>query len=138
NARVDTGRSEKATAATLQPLKPRIPVEVIRIIDGDTVEVRAHIWLDQHVTTKVRIRSIDAPERKARCPLEAQMAEISRDRLVTLMGTGPAFLTDLGQDKYGGRVLGSLLTSRGEDVGAILVASGHARTYSGGRRQGWC
>jgi micrococcal nuclease len=121
-----------------QPFKPRIPVEVIRVIDGDTVEVRAQIWIDQHVVTRVRLRSIDAPEKKGRCAAETLQAEMAREELVALIGPGPAFLTDLGRDKYGGRVLGSLLTARGDDIGQRLLAAGHARPYAGGRRQNWC
>jgi micrococcal nuclease len=121
-----------------QPVKPRIPVEIIRVIDGDTVEVRAQIWIDQQVTTKVRLRSIDAPERKGRCASESLQAEKARDQLVALIKSGQVFLTDLDKDKYGGRVIGTLLTARGDDIGQSLIASGHARPYAGGRRQAWC
>jgi micrococcal nuclease len=119
-------------------VKPRIPVEILRVIDGDTVEVRAQIWIDQHVTTRVRIRSIDAPERQSRCAEERAMAEAARDQLIGLIGSGPAFLTDLGRDKYGSRVLGTILTASGADVGRQMINQGHARPYAGGKRQGWC
>jgi micrococcal nuclease len=119
-------------------LTPRIPIEVLRVIDGDTVEVRAQIWLDQHITTKVRLRSIDAPELHAKCPAEAKMAEASRHLLTTLIGAGQAYLTDLGRDKYGGRVVGTILTHQGENVATLLLAGGHARPYNGGKRGNWC
>jgi micrococcal nuclease len=117
---------------------PRIPIEVLRVIDGDTVEVRAQIWLDQHITTKVRLRSIDAPELNAKCPAEAKMAEASRHRLTTLIGAGQAYLTDLGRDKYGGRVVGTILTHQGDNIAASLLAGGHVRPYNGGKRGSWC
>jgi micrococcal nuclease len=121
-----------------RPIKPRIPVEVLRVIDGDTVEVRAQIWLDQHITTKVRIRSIDAPELQSRCAQERTLAAASRDHLLAILGENKAYLTDLGYDKFGARVLGNLLTSQGQDVSAMMLTDGHARTYKGGRRNSWC
>ena len=41
------------------------PAEVLRVFDGDTFEARVRIWPGTDVTTKVRIRGIDAPEMKA-------------------------------------------------------------------------
>ena len=53
----------------------RHPVDVIRTIDGDTFEARVHLPPDLDLTTRVRLRGIDAPELKAACPQELQMAE---------------------------------------------------------------
>ena len=46
----------------------RHPVDVIRTIDGDTFEARVHLPPDLDLTTRVRLRGIDAPELKAACP----------------------------------------------------------------------
>jgi micrococcal nuclease len=119
-------------------IKPRIPIEVLRVIDGDTVEVRAQIWLDQHVTTKVRIRSIDAPELQSRCAQERLLAQASRDQLLSLFTEKRGYLTDLGYDKFGSRVVASIATLEGRDIASEMVSLGHARPYSGGRRQVWC
>jgi micrococcal nuclease len=125
--------------AVAGPARQLIPVEVLRVIDGDTVEVRARIWLDQFVVTRLRLRGIDAPERGGRCAAEAERAEAARRRLAALAGEDAgAFLTDLGTDKYGGRVLGRLVGADGRDLGARMVADGHARPYDGRRRQAWC
>jgi micrococcal nuclease len=126
------------TAMQQQLIKPRIPVDVLRVIDGDTVEVRAHIWLGQHITTKVRIRSIDAPELQSRCARERSLAEISRNHLLSIIGNGRAYLTELGHDKFGSRVLANLLTVEGQDIATLMLNLGHARPYVGGRRQAWC
>jgi endonuclease YncB( thermonuclease family) len=40
---------------------PRIVTDVLRVIDGDTFEARIRIWPGHDVTTKVRLRDIDAP-----------------------------------------------------------------------------
>ena len=36
--------------------------EVLRVIDGDTFEARVHVWPGIDITTRVRLRGIDAPE----------------------------------------------------------------------------
>jgi endonuclease YncB( thermonuclease family) len=129
---------EVLTTETATPPRALIPVEIIRVIDGDTVEVRAHVWLDQMIMTRVRLRSIDAPELRAGCPEEARKAAAARDALVTLLDSGKIYLTGLGRDKYGGRVLGDLLTAEGHSISARMLTTGHARPYAGGKRQGWC
>lgn len=53
----------------------RHPVDVIRTIDGDTFEAQVHMSPGLDLTTRVRLRGIDAPELKAACPQELQMAE---------------------------------------------------------------
>jgi micrococcal nuclease len=115
-----------------------VPADLLRVIDGDTVEVRALIWLDQHVTTRVRLRGIDAPERNARCPGEARKAEAAAEALERTLGGRRLYLSEIGRDKYGGRVLARIVTGEGDDVGRALLAAGHARPYGGRARSGWC
>lgn len=38
--------------------------DVVRVIDGDTFLARVHLWLGLALSTRVRIRGIDAPELK--------------------------------------------------------------------------
>jgi micrococcal nuclease len=133
-------QSVPSSSPVESPAHPQavIPVEVIRVIDGDTIEVKAHVWLDQMIITRVRLRSIDAPEMRAKCPEEARRAAASQEALIALLHGGRAYLTSLARDKYGGRVLGELLTLDGHTVSQTMLTSGHARPYAGGRRQGWC
>ena len=41
-------------------------------------------------------------------------------------------------DKYGGRVVADAGTRSIANVSAELLAKGHARSYGGGKRRGWC
>ena len=115
-----------------------VPVEVIRIIDGDTIVVRAHPWLGVFIETRVRLAGIDAPELRGRCDGEIALAGRARDRLTELLAGGSARLDDVRHDKYGGRVRARVLDGNGVDVGAVLVAAGLARPYHGERRRPWC
>ncbi len=112
--------------------------QVLRVIDGDTVAVRVVVWLGQELVTKVRLRGIDAPEINGACPSEIQRAIAARDALVALIDAQPVLLTQVGQDKYGGRVVARLVVASGQDAGAALVAAGHARPWRGRRETGWC
>jgi endonuclease YncB( thermonuclease family) len=111
--------------------------EVLRVVDGDTIDARVRIWIGQDVTVAVRIRGIDAPELKGRCPLESAMAADAAERLASLAGSRLS-LTEIGEDKYGGRVLAHVENAGGGDVAALMLASGLARPYVGGRRGDWC
>ena len=117
------------------------PVEILRVLDGDTFEARVRVWFGQEITTLVRIRGIDAPELKARCRDELRGAMASRDALARLLAAGAPFLRDVSHDKYGGRVVASIFVAgagASEDVAATMIASGMARPYGGGRRDDWC
>jgi endonuclease YncB( thermonuclease family) len=116
----------------------RHPVDVIRTIDGDTFEARVHLQPGLNLTTRVRLRGIDAPELKASCPQELQMAESATDALRALLGEGEVTISNIGPDKYSGRVDADVATRMTPNVSAAMLAAGHARSYNGGHRSGWC
>ena len=110
---------------------------VDRIVDGDTFEASATIWLDQQISVRVRISGIDAPELRARCDSERQRAEAARDFLSKRIAGGEVKLSAVRYDKYGGRVDASVADARG-DIGEAMFRAGMARSYDGGHRDGWC
>ena len=113
------------------------PAEVVKVVDGDTIAVRARIWIGIELSVDVRIRGIDAPEIRAQCREEAMLAAAATDRLVELAGTRIQ-LSQVREDKYAGRVLADVVNEAGTDVGGALLEAGLARPYEGGRRGGWC
>jgi endonuclease YncB( thermonuclease family) len=114
------------------------PVDVIRTIDGDTFEARVHLSPGLDLTTRVRLRGIDAPELKASCPGELQMAESATGALRALLGEGEVTISNIGPDKYSGRVDADVATKSTRNVSTAMLAAGHARSYNGGHRSGWC
>ncbi|NOJ39426.1 nuclease [Bradyrhizobium sp. WSM 1791] len=116
----------------------RYGVDVIRIIDGDTFEARVHLSPGLDPTTRIRLRGIDAPELKAACPEELQMAEAATEALRGLLGQGDVAIYNIGPDKYGGRVVADAATKRTSNLSLAMLAAGHARSYGGGHRSGWC
>ena len=113
-------------------------VDVIRTVDGDTFEARVHLEPGLDLNTRVRLRGIDAPELKAACPQELQMAEAASAALRGLLGEGQVTIFNIGPDKYSGRVVADVATKKTGNVSAALLAAGHARSYNGGHRSGWC
>ena len=124
--------------AALNRLAGPVPAEVLRVIDGDTIEVRAHIWLGHEVTTLVRLAGIDAPELKGRCEGERIAARAAKARIEEKVAAGAVSLSDIRFEKYAGRVMGRVETDRGEDLGAALASEGLVRFYRGAKRAGWC
>jgi len=131
-----------ATSHRRGPLAGPVEARVERVIDGDTFEARVRVWFGQDVVTLVRLRGIDAPELKAGCAEELDAARRARAALEELLGSGRLVLTEISDDKYFGRVV-ARVTVAGDgfpetDAAGALIAAGHARPYSGGRRDGWC
>jgi endonuclease YncB( thermonuclease family) len=116
----------------------RHAVDVVRTIDGDTFEARVHVSPDLILTTRVRLRGIDAPELKASCAQELHMAEAATGALRALLGEGDVTIFNIGPDKYGGRVVAEVATRRTGNVSKAMLAAGNARSYGGGHRAGWC
>jgi micrococcal nuclease len=102
------------------------PVEIVRVIDGDTVEARIHIWLGLDQITHIRLRGIDAPELHGHCPGEREAAVAARDHLAYLLDMGPVTVTEISKDKYGGRIDARLRRPDGTDISAIMLKAGHA------------
>jgi endonuclease YncB( thermonuclease family) len=140
------GRQLMANAAPAAPLastNPQaapgaLPADVLRVLDGDTFEARVRVWPGMDITTKIRLRGIDAPELKARCADERSKAETARDALKAMLAEGSVAVAHVGLDKYGGRVLADAATRTTPDIGAAMLAKGLARPYGGGRRESWC
>jgi endonuclease YncB( thermonuclease family) len=127
-----------APPPVVSALRAGHPVEVLRVFDGDTFEARVDIWPGMQITTKVRLRGIDAPEMHARCDDERGKAIAAREALSRILAEGGVGIARIGQDKYGGRVDADVSTARTADVSAALLSRGLARSYDGGRRDWWC
>ena len=112
--------------------------EVVHVIDGDTFEARVTVWPGIEIKTRVRLRGIDAPELHARCDDEWVRAQAARAALEKILAQGGITIAQVGPDKYAGRIDAVVSTRNTADVSAALLTGGWARSYSGGRRQGWC
>ncbi|MBO0664298.1 thermonuclease family protein [Jiella sp. MQZ9-1] len=115
-----------------------VAAKVVKVRDGDTVEVEAYVWPMQSVHVAVRLRGIDAPEMHGKCPAEKAAAARATDRLKALLDTDHVYLTDISGGKYFGRVLARLGVDGNADLGRTLLKEGLVVPYQGGKRRDWC
>jgi len=135
----------KRLTIPVRPLPPTdaelaapVPARVLKVIDGDTFDARVELKPGFRITTRVRVRGIDAPElHAAACERERIGAEVAQRALRSILTEGGVTIRDLGEDRYG-RLLGTVATRATPNVGDALIAKGLVRRYDGGRRAGWC
>src|SRR5688572_22493171 len=115
------------------------PVSAVveRIVDGDTVDVRARIWLGQTLSVRVRIDGVDAPEPRSQCVEERRLAASAHEFLTRRLLKKEVTLIGVVYDKFGGRVRAEISDAEGSIAQALLVA-GLARAYRGEAREPWC
>ena len=124
---------------------------IVKVLDGDTVafDVSSFMPAPLNTTLNLRVRVVDCPEsgHRAMCGLEADLAAAATAYTTSWVRAHAS--TDIGillctWDKYGGRVLGDVVSwSAGLFVPAYLssglLTTGHAVAYSGrGERHDWC
>ncbi|UJW75452.1 thermonuclease family protein [Rhizobium sp. SL42] len=115
-----------------QTLDGPVSAQVVRVIDGDTILVEAMPWPDHRISTYVRLRGIDAPELKSRCPAFREAAREAQDQLTEFMsGQEQVSLTDISGDKYFGRVVAKLILADGRSAADLLLEAGLVEPYAG-------
>ena len=109
--------------------------EVLRVVDGDTLDARIDLGFDVHVKKRIRLHGIDTWESRTRDAEEKKKGIAAKSRLVELLQAdqGKFKLISYGVGKFG-RVLGDIEISAG-NVCDILVEEGHAYSYFGGNKE---
>ncbi|MBF0135992.1 MAG: thermonuclease family protein [Magnetococcales bacterium] len=111
----------------------------LRNYDGDTIRFDipgVHPLLGQNIP--VRMRGIDAPEIRAKCPMEKMVAIKTKERIQQLLGKAERItLKETGRDKYF-RIVARVVAD-GIDLGDSLIKDGLAVPYDGKRKiKTWC
>jgi endonuclease YncB( thermonuclease family) len=118
------------------------PLEVTRVIDGDTVEFKATFLIPElGDTLKIRLLGVDTPEKgkNAKCDKEEQMSLRAKLFTEQEISKGKKLTIDIKKwDKYGGRVLGYIYID-GQNLSEKLIKNGYAVSYYGkGNKNDWC
>lgn len=116
-------------------------VEIIRIIDGDTVIIKAP-FLPSPLKPElaVRVFGVDTPEKswRGKCEYEREHGELASLFTSSLIETTTKHQVDLMKwDKFGGRVLGDIILD-GKSLRDLLIENGYAREYYGKKKESWC
>lgn len=127
--------------AAKQPQGVTYDVEILRVVDGDTVAFHAPFLPDPlKKELSIRIYGVDTPEKghRAKCPLEDQRGQAASAFTKNLVQSATKRQIVLYEwDKYGGRVLGDVILN-GQSLRQLLISKGYAREYYGEAKQSWC
>ena len=114
---------------------------VVRVVDGDTVQVDASADMPPELASvAVRLRGVDTPEkgRRAKCEAERQAGQAATVFTEAAIADADIVIVrDPSWGKWGGRVVAALILD-GEPLSRRLIEAGHGRPYAGGKRAGWC
>lgn len=113
--------------------------EIVRIIDGDTFEVKEKFFPEELGRIKVRIAGIDTPEKypKAKCKYEHELAIKAHKYTEKELKNKVVLIKNVKVDKYGGRVVADVYLTYGSFAESI-IKMGLAREYDGRTKKSWC
>jgi len=115
-------------------------INVLRVIDGDTIDARIDLGFHTHSVKRIRLYGIDTYEQRTKDLEEKEKGKLATKRLKELLkNADKVILKSHGVGKFG-RCLGSLYLindeeEKREDVSQILLAEGHGVEYFGGSRK---
>ena len=109
--------------------------KVLKVVDGDTIDVDIDLGFDISFTSRVRLAGIDAPESRTTNKMEKALGLESKKKLGDLIASAKTIVIKTekmnSSEKYG-RILGWLYLDGAEvSVNHSLVASGYAWDYMG-------
>lgn len=115
--------------------------DILYIYDGDTFFIRCQAGMK---CTKnklgIRVRDIDTPELKGKCPSETSRARAAKKATVGFLRGLDTITLDFNERRpYGryGRLIADVIITPKSSLSSFLLQSGHARAYGTGRKS-WC
>ena len=113
-------------------------IELIRVIDGDTIDAYIDLGFSVKVKKRIRLAGINTPESRTRDLEEKKKGLAAKDRLKCLLeGCNTIVLDSQGVGKFGKLSIDKV---DGSDkltmicVNDLLIKEGHAVAYHGGKR----
>lgn len=99
-------------------------VAVVEVQDGDTFEAELAIWYKVTITERIRVLGVDSPEKRDTVPWTLA-------RQFTIRWLQEAGYTEITVCRYDsfGRALGKVVSRAKGELGAALIAAGHATPY---------
>jgi len=111
--------------------------KLIRVVDGDTIEVSVPLWPGLTKTTKLRLSGVNTPETRRASECEKKAGQKAKEFTTQFLEPGNITVTDIKNGKFAGRVLGNIHVN-GRSLGQALIFAGLAKPYSGEKRVPWC
>jgi len=109
--------------------------EVVRVVDGDTVDVIFDLGFSLFKKERVRLAGIDTPESRTRDLEEKAMGLEAKDRVVYKLTSAEQIVCQTEKEGKYGRILGWLyLDGASGSLNQELIDEGFAWEYDGGRK----
>ena len=128
------------SAVQAKEMMSRVEIDrVENIYDGDTLRVTVHDWPPLFGRSiPVRVRGVDTPEIRGRCPYEKRKAIAARDFVRRHLFTSQSIvLRDVTRGKYF-RIVAEIWAD-GRNVNQVLINVNLAVKYFGGKKiKDWC
>ena len=111
--------------------------EVIRVVDGDTIDAKISLGFDVYVKKRIRFQGFNAPESRTRNLEQKKRGLAAKERVKEILkeNKNKFLLKSHGVGKYG-RCLGEIFVETlGDDsLQKTLINEGHGVEYNGGKR----
>ena len=109
--------------------------KVLKVVDGDTIDVDIDLGFDISFTSRVRLAGIDTPESRTTDKMEKTLGLEVKKKIGELIASAQTIVIKTekpdSSEKYG-RILGWLYLDGAEkSVNETLIASGYAWGYMG-------
>ncbi len=116
-----------------------VAADVVEVIDGDTIAVRAHIWPGHIVETRVRLDRVDTPEtRRPDCETEREAGHRATAFTRDWLAQHPSVtLHQVRLGSFAGRVIADMQDEQShQSLSDALLEAGLASVY--GEDGPWC
>ena len=120
------------TASPTATVDNEFVVSIVRVLDGDTVEVEINeVQVEGLKIQTIRIEGVDTPETRSTDAFERACGEWSKERVVEFLSNQVSFVLITEFDDGGfGRILGDLKSEDGVLLSEFLLEEGLAVEYN--------
>tara|TARA_B110000263_G_scaffold163601_1_gene142442 strand:+ start:1074 stop:1427 length:354 start_codon:yes stop_codon:yes gene_type:complete len=109
---------------------------LIRVIDGDTIDVNIDLGFNIWHKGRIRMAGIDTPESRTRNKEEKVLGLAAKSRLKELLKKKKLSINCTKEKGKFGRILADVLAND-ININKQLMDEGHARPYQGGKKLPW-
>ena len=111
--------------------------EIVRVVDGDTVDVSIDLGFDLTKLERVRLAGIDTPESRTKDLAEKHMGYEAKAYLTELLDAADDLIVKTEKDGKFGRMLGWFYNNKFSQysINEQLIDEGYAWKYDGGSKK---
>ena len=110
--------------------------EVVKVVDGDTIDVVIDLGFDLSKKERVRLAGIDTPESRTRDLDEKKLGLEAKEHLSTNLINAKQLIISTEKDGKYGRMLGTIYIN--DDIVSMnqqMIDKGYAWEYDGGTKE---